>query len=54
MPGLFAVGIEVIGNPTVARSRRSLVLDAAVASFTGPMADRVRAQIGLAVCGACS
>jgi len=53
MPGLFALSVKVIGNPTVAAFAAfgsfSMLL---LASFSGPMADRVRAQIALAVCGA--
>jgi hypothetical protein len=53
MPGLFALAIKVIGNPTIAAFAAfgsfSMLL---LASFTGPMIDRVRAQIALAVCGA--
>jgi hypothetical protein len=53
MPGLFALSVKVIGNPTVAAFAAfgsfSMLL---LASFGGPMADRVRAQIALALCGA--
>jgi hypothetical protein len=53
MPGLFALSIKVIGNPTVgafaAFGSFSMLL---LASFGGPMIDRVRAQIALALCGA--
>jgi hypothetical protein len=53
MPGLFALAVKVIGNPTVgafaAFGAFSMLL---LASFGGPMADRVRAQIALALCGA--
>jgi len=55
MPGLFALSVKVIGNPTVAAFAAfgsfSMLL---LASFGGPMADRVRAQIALALCGPCS
>ena len=53
MPALFALGVKVIGNPTVAAFAAfgafSMLL---LASFSGPMVDRVRAQIALALCGA--
>jgi Fusaric acid resistance protein-like len=53
MPGLFAIGVKVIGNPTVgafaAFGAFSMLL---LASFGGPMAGRVRAHIALALCGA--
>ena len=53
MPGLFAIGIEVIGNPTVAAFAAfgsfSMLL---LASFGGPMRDRIRAHLALALCGA--
>jgi uncharacterized membrane protein YccC len=52
MPGLFAIGIEVIGNPTVAAFAAfgsfSMLL---LASFTGPMPDRIRSQAALALGG---
>ncbi|HEY1775400.1 MAG TPA: FUSC family protein [Solirubrobacteraceae bacterium] len=53
MPGLFAFAVKVIGNPTVgafaAFGAFSMLL---LASFGGAMADRIRAQIALALCGA--
>ncbi|MGI5238198.1 FUSC family protein [Dactylosporangium sp. CA-139066] len=52
-PVVFGVAIGVIGNPTVATYAAfgcfALLL---FADFTGPMADRVRAQAGLGVAGA--
>jgi uncharacterized membrane protein YccC len=52
MPGLFAIGEQVIGNPTVAAFAAfgsfSMLL---LASFTGPMADRIRSQAALALAG---
>ena len=53
MPGLFALSVKVIGNPQVAAfaafgSFASLLL----ASFSGPMADRLRSQLALALAGA--
>jgi len=53
MPGLFALSIEVIGNPIVAAfaafgSFAMLLL----VSFGGPVADRVRAHVALALAGA--
>jgi len=53
MPALFALSVKVIGNPQVAAfaafgSFASLLL----ASFSGPMADRLRSQLALALAGA--
>ncbi|HUB75535.1 MAG TPA: hypothetical protein VL977_00695, partial [Solirubrobacteraceae bacterium] len=53
MPGLFAIGIEILANPTVAAfaafgSFAMLLL----ASFGGPAIDRVRSQAALALAGA--
>ncbi len=53
MPAMFALGQQVIGNPTVATfaafgSFAMLLL----VDFSGPMADRLRAQAGLALTGA--
>ena len=53
MPALFALSVKVIGNPQIAAfaafgSFASLLL----ASFSGPMADRLRSQLALALAGA--
>ena len=53
MPGLFAIAIEIIANPEIAAFAAfgsfSMLL---LASFGGPMADRLRAQAMLALVGA--
>ena len=53
MPAMFALGERVIGNPTLATfaafgSFAMLLL----VDFSGTMADRLRAQAGLALAGA--
>jgi hypothetical protein len=53
MPGLFALGVKVIGDPTVAAfAAFGAFSQLLLASFSGPMVDRVRAQIALALAGA--
>jgi hypothetical protein len=53
MPGLFALSVKVIGDPTVAAfAAFGAFSQLLLASFTGPMADRVRAQLALALAGA--
>jgi uncharacterized membrane protein YccC len=53
MPGLFALSVEVIGNPTIgafaAFGSFAMLL---LASFGGPLADRLRSQVALALAGA--
>jgi uncharacterized membrane protein YccC len=53
MPSLFAVGSELIGNPTIATFAAfgsfALLL---LADFTGPMSERVQSELSLGLAGA--
>ena len=53
MPALFALSVKVIGNPQVAAfAAFGSFASLGLASFSGPMADRLRSQLALALAGA--
>src|SRR5579863_955869 len=53
MPALFALSVKVIDNPQVAAfAAFGAFASLGLASFSGPMADRLRSQLALALAGA--